>query len=128
MGYYIIHSQVPPARGPVSDAHPPTTVCPMIESAMNVLGRAWAGAVLQAMLSDAERFSEIRRAIPGITDAALTTRLRELCERGLAERTVEPGPPVAVRYTLTVAGRDTAPVLDALRAFADAHGDVLNRG
>jgi len=100
----------------------------MIESAMGVLGRAWAGAVLQAMLGGSERFSEIRRAIPGITDAALTTRLKELCERGLAERAVEPGPPVVVRYTLTGAGRDTAPVLDALRAFADRHGDLLGRG
>lgn len=104
---------------------PPLTVCPMIETAMGVLGRAWAGAVLQAMHGGAERFSEIRRAIPGITDAALNTRLKELCERGLCARAVEPGPPVSVRYTLTAAGRDTRPVLDALAAYADAHGDLL---
>ncbi len=106
---------------------PEPTVCPQIESAMAVLGRAWAGAVLQAMLSGAERFSEIGRAIPGITDAALTNRLKELCERGLAERAVEPGPPVVVRYTLTPAGRDVEPVLDALQVFADRHGDLLAR-
>ncbi len=92
---------------------------------MGVLGRAWAGAVLQAMMGGAERFSDIRRAAPGITDAALNTRLKEFCERGLAERTVEPGPPVSVRYTLTRAGRDTAPVLDAVRAYAERHRDLL---
>lgn len=97
----------------------------MIEAAMAVLGRAWAGAVLQAMMDGAARFSEIRRAVPGITDAALNNRLKDLCERGFAEREVEAGPPIVVRYALTEAGRDARPVLDALRAFAYAHHEVL---
>ena len=32
--------------------------CSVIEDVMGVLGRAWAGAVLQAALRGAERFSE----------------------------------------------------------------------
>jgi len=114
-----------PSRAQAPDPDGAAMPCTAIEDAMNVLGRAWAGAVLQAMMSGAERFSDIRRAVHGITDAALTTRLKELCERGLAERTVEPGPPVSVRYTLTRAGRDTAPILDAIRAYAADHRDRL---
>lgn len=97
----------------------------MIETAVGVLGRAWAGAVLEAMMGGAERFSDIRRAVGTITDAALTTRLRELCDRGLVVRTVEAGPPTLVRYHLTDAGRDTKPVLDALRTFGERHRDLL---
>lgn len=108
-----------PAAG---DSGPP---CHLIETAMGVLGRAWAGAVLEAMMNGAERFSDIRRAVDGITDAVLTTRLRELCERGLAERTVDPGPPVSVRYTLTPAGRDTQPILDAIAAFGTRYHHLL---
>ncbi len=104
----------------------PETTCGLVEAAMAVLGRAWAGAVLEAMMGGAERFSEIRRAVPNITDTVLTNRLRELCDRGFAERTVEPGPPVVVRYTLTEAGRDTAPVLAAVRAFGDRHRGLLD--
>jgi len=95
--------------------------CAAIEAALKVFGRAWAAAVLRAMLSGAERFSEIRREVTGITDAVLSARLRELCEAGLAERSVEPGPPVVVRYRLTDAGRGTEPVLAALAEFGRWH-------
>jgi len=95
--------------------------CAAIENALTVFGRAWAAAVLQAMLSGAERFSEIRREVTGVTDAVLSARLRELCEAGLAERSVEPGPPVMVRYRLTDAGRATQPVLAALAEFGRRH-------
>ncbi len=100
-------------------------VCQPIEAAASVLGRAWAGAVLQAMLDGASRFSEIRRAVPGVTDTVLSTRLRELCARGFAVRTVEPGPPVQVSYGLTDLGRDTAPVLAALAEFGAKHHAAL---
>lgn len=96
--------------------------CAAIETALAVLGRAWAAATLKAMLSGAERFSEIRRGLPGITDAVLSTRLKELCEAGMAQRLVEPGPPVVVRYRLTAAGRDVEPVLAALVSFGRRHG------
>lgn len=102
-----------------------TVRCTAIETAMSLLGRAWAGAVMQAMLEGAERFSDIRRAVPGVSDAVLTARLRELVERGFARRVVEPGPPVAVSYTLTAAGRDVEPVLAALRTFGSRHQDLL---
>ena len=87
--------------------------------------RAWAGAVVQAILDGNERFNDIARAIPGVTDGMLSARLRELCARGLVERVVAPGPPVGVSYRLTSAGRDVAPVLDAVRAFGHAHPEVF---
>lgn len=92
---------------------------------MAILGRAWAGAVLEALQDGAERYSEIARACPGVSDAVLTARLRELCDRGLATRIVDPGPPTSIRYRLTDAGHDTAPILDALTVFAGQHPEVL---
>ena len=80
--------------------------CSILEDVMGILGRAWAGAVVEAMLNGRERFSDIARAVPGVTDGVLSARLKELCARGLAERRVEPGPPVSVSYHLTDAGRD----------------------
>lgn len=99
--------------------------CSAIEAAISVFGRAWAGAVLRAMIDGAERFTDIRRAVPGVTDAVLATRLKELCARGFAERVVEPGPPVAVRYTLTDLGRSTEPVLESLERFGHEHAEAL---
>ncbi len=99
--------------------------CDAVHRALVLLGRAWAGAVLWAMLDGAERFTEVRAGVPGISDAVLTARLRELCDHDLVERVVDPGPPVAVRYLLTDSGRATRPVLEALRDFAHQHPDVL---
>lgn len=101
------------------------TSCSGIERALDLLGRAWAGAVIEAMLGGAHRYSEIARSCSGISDAVLSARLRELCARGLATRTVDPGPPTTTTYALTEAGRDVAPILDAIRAFATEHPDVL---
>ena len=103
------------------------TDCDAVHQALALLGRAWAGAVLWAMLDGAERFTEIRTAVPGISDAVLTARLRELCAHGLAERNVDAGPPVQVRYRLTDAGFATGPVLDALRDFARRHPTTLGQ-
>ena len=83
------------------DVKPVAGECSTIEGVMGILGRAWAGAVIQAILDGNERFNDIARAIPGVTDGMLSARLRELCARGLVERLVEPGPPVVVTYRLT---------------------------
>jgi DNA-binding HxlR family transcriptional regulator len=105
---------------------PVTGECSVIEGVMGILGRAWAGAVVQAILDGNERFNDIARAIPGVTDGMLSARLRELCAHGLVERAVAPGPPVGVSYRLTRAGHDVAPVLDAVRVFGRAHPEVLD--
>ena len=99
--------------------------CTGIARVMGLLGRAWAGAVLWAMLNGAERYAAIREAVPGVSDAVLTTRLKELCEHGLVERVVDPGPPVRVRYLLTAAGRDTRRLLGELHRYAQRHPDVF---
>lgn len=99
--------------------------CEPFEAAMRLLGRRWAGGVVRAMLGGARRFGEIRDAVPGITDAVLTTRLRELCAAGLAARRVTDGPPVLVEYVLTPAGRDLRGVLNAVERYGAKHHDLL---
>jgi DNA-binding HxlR family transcriptional regulator len=102
-----------------------TDPCAPFETAIRLLGRRWAGAVVRAMLGGARRFGEIRADVPGITDAVLTTRLRELCALGLATREVTDGPPVLVEYLLTPAGRDLRPVLNAVERYGVKHQQLL---
>lgn len=104
-----------------------TDRCEPFEAAMRLLGRRWAGAVVRAMLGGASRFGQIRAELPGITDAVLTTRLRELCEVGLATREVSGDSPVRVSYRLTEAGRDLQPVLRAVERYGVQHEEVLRR-
>ena len=65
--------------------------CGVIEEVMAVLGRAWAGAVLEAMLGGAHRFSEIGRAVPGITDAVLSARLKNCAHTAWSSGSSRPG-------------------------------------
>ena len=106
---------------PASDHDP----CEPFDAAMRLLGRRWAGAVVRAMLGGATRFGEIRAALPGITDAVLSARLRELCAKGLAAREVSQEAPVQVRYRLTPAGRDLRPVLAAIEKYGVKHEALL---
>ncbi|GAA1481183.1 helix-turn-helix domain-containing protein [Gordonia sinesedis] len=102
--------------------------CAPFNAAMDVLSRRWTGGIVRALLGGASRFGEIRDAVPGITDAVLSTRLRELNERRLVRRQVREGPPAQVRYTLTAAGRDLEPVLDAIEAYGRRHRRLLSGG
>ncbi|WP_028708644.1 winged helix-turn-helix transcriptional regulator [Propionicicella superfundia] len=96
-------------------------VCSAIESALTVFGRAWAAAVLDALLQGATRFSEIKALVPAATDTMLSRRLKELCGADLVRREVLPGPPTVISYHLTATGEDARPVLDALRAYGRRH-------
>jgi DNA-binding HxlR family transcriptional regulator len=64
------------------------------------------------------RFSEIGTAVPDLSDRLLSERVKELEERGLVVREVEPGPPVRVSYRLSAMGRDLQPALTELGGWA----------
>lgn len=111
---------------PRTRAEPPELAdCVAVERVLAILGRAWAGAVLTALQAGRTRYGDLRHALDGVSDSTLTARLKELCSAGLAVRVVEPGPPVAVTYELTDAGRGTAPVLAALVAYARTHHEIV---
>ena len=94
--------------------------CPRYHEAVELIGRRWTGAIVAVLLqADGPlRFSEIAAAVPQLSDRLLSERVKELEARGVVERTVVPGPPVRVEYALTVMGRNLAPALDELAAWA----------
>lgn len=94
--------------------------CPTFHAAIELIGRRWNGVILQSLMTGEARFAELRRRIPGITDAMLSSRLRDLEQAGLLERRVSSGPPVGVHYTLTGLGVELGPVLDAIAAWGSS--------
>lgn len=89
-------------------------VCPHFHAAIELIGKRWSGAILSALTDGPCRFGELRQAVPGMSDRLLSQRLRELEAEGLVERTVEPGSPVRVSYSLTEKGGDLSPALREL--------------
>jgi DNA-binding HxlR family transcriptional regulator len=82
-------------------------LCP-ISDLLARIGDKWTLLVLVA-LADAEgdrlRFSELMRAVHGISQRMLTTTLRHMERDGILTRRVYPEVPPRVEYTLTARGR-----------------------
>jgi DNA-binding HxlR family transcriptional regulator len=97
----------------------PSRFCPRFHHAVELIGRRWSGAILNAILPGAQCFNELMATVPGLSDRLLTERLRELEAEGLVRRNVLPGPPVRVSYEMTEAGEDLEPVIRALGKWAD---------
>lgn len=98
----------------------PLELCARAERVFEVLGKRWSGLVVDLLLQRPARFSELARAVPGLSERVLGERLRELEESGLVERTVDPGPPIAVTYALTDLGDALRPAMTALREWASS--------
>lgn len=106
----------------------PTTAtgpCSGVDVAMHrvfeLLGKRWSGLILAVLTKQPGYFSELRRAIPGISERMLSDRLSELAEAGLVLRQVDEGPPLRVGYQLTEAGLALGPALEALHCWAAVH-------
>ena len=92
--------------------------CPLYHEAVELVGRRWTGAILRVLMDGPLRFSEIAQAVPELSDRLLSERMKELEARGIVERTVLPGPPVRVEYSLSKMGRELEPALSELQRWA----------
>ena len=71
------------------------------------------------------RFSELRRAIGGISQKMLTQTLREMERDGLVDRVVYPEIPPRVEYALTPLGMTLREPLNALADWSNRHMDEV---
>ena len=87
--------------------------CPA-EATLSVIGGRWKVPLLYHLFKGTKRFSELQRAISGITQKMLTQQLREMERDGLVHREVYATVPPKVEYSLTPLGMSLKPVIDAM--------------
>ena len=87
--------------------------CPA-EYTLAIIGGRWKIPLIYHLLSGAKRFSELSRALAGVTQKMLTQQLRELERDGLVDRRIYAQVPPKVEYSLTPLGRSLQPVVDAM--------------
>ncbi len=90
--------------------------CPVKKTAEVIEGK-WTTLVIRELLPGKKRFSEIQRALTGISPKILTSRLRLLEERKLVTRTVYATVPPTTEYELTERGMKLQGVLNAMAEF-----------
>ena len=96
--------------------HNQLSMCP-VEVTLSLLSSKWKILIIRELLTGTKRFSEIKRALPDVTQKMLTQSLRGLEEDGLIERKVYAVVPPKVEYTLSDLGWRLNPVIDTMRAF-----------
>jgi DNA-binding HxlR family transcriptional regulator len=98
--------------------------CPVRE-VLDRVGDKWSVLVIVMLGRRTHRYSELHRAIDGISQRMLTLTLRALVRDGLVERTAHATVPPRVDYALTDLGRTLLEPLTALDRWASLHRDDI---
>ena len=100
--------------------HTPASAAAGIEEAIRRLDGRWKLVILFHLFGGKTlRFSDLERAIPGISQKMLTQQLRQLEGDRIVTRTVHAEVPPKVEYRLTEWGQSLCPVLDKLLTWAE---------
>ena len=103
-------------RSEIRDALYPN--CP-IRNVLSRVGDKWSMLVLFTLESnDNQRFKELQRNIPDISQKMLTATLKMLEADGLIRREVFPEVQPRVEYSLTKKGKSLLPLIDNLLSWA----------
>jgi DNA-binding HxlR family transcriptional regulator/putative sterol carrier protein len=97
--------------------------------ALELVGSRWTLLIVRELLAGPKRYTELAQGLPGIPSNILSSRLREMEDGGIVERTLEPRPSTSVVYTLTAYGQELEGPMTALgrwgvKSLAPPTGDA----
>jgi len=97
--------------------------CP-VSFVMEKIGGYWKPIIIFHLMSGPKRYSELKRAIPQITEKMLIQHLKQLQNDDLVHRDAQAVIPPVVTYSLTKPGQDLFQVLDSMVDWAIKNGSV----
>jgi len=104
-----------------------TTAATGVEQAFKLLEGRWKLVILFHLFGGKLlRFSDLERAIPGISQKMLIQQLRQMEGAGIVRRIVHHQVPPKVEYGLTEWGQALCPALDALLTWAEQRDSACN--
>lgn len=93
-----------------------------VNESLDILVGKWKPIILLNLLAESPmRFSELKRAIPKITQKMLTKQLRELESQEIIMRKVYAQVPPRVEYSITEYGQTLRPILNAMHQWGLKH-------
>ena len=100
--------------------HTVTSAARGVEEVLRIFEGRWKLVILFHLFGgNVRRFSELRRAIPAVSEKMLTQQLRQMERDGIVRRFVHHQAPPKVDYSLTDWGQALCPALDALLTWVD---------
>src|ERR1700704_2503895 len=94
--------------------------CP-VETSIEIIGGRWKVLILQELFGGTRRFSELHRALAGVSHRTLTQQLRELEGHGIIRRKIHRQVPPKVEYSLTPLGETLRPVINTMHDWAEEY-------
>ena len=123
-----------PTRAPTRMDAAGGTPCPTSDASaclardvLDRIGDKWSVYVIALLGNGTLRFTELRRAVEGISQRMLTVTLRALERDGLIERRIYAVIPPRVEYTLTPLGSSLLDVVGALVEWSNEHQPDVQR-
>jgi DNA-binding HxlR family transcriptional regulator len=92
-----------------------------IRCSMEVLGGKWKLLIVAELFKTKKRYSELKRAIPEISEKMLISSLQELEYHNIVIRTVVEAIPPQVEYSLSGYGQSVRSVLETLFVWGEGH-------
>ncbi|RKR05789.1 HxlR family transcriptional regulator [Flavobacterium sp. 90] len=91
--------------------------CP-VTYVMEKIGGYWKPIIIYHLSDGSKRYSELKRAIPAVTEKMLIQHLKQLEADNLVIREAKPVVPPYVTYRLSAAGNGLMPVIEAMAIWA----------
>jgi len=104
----------------MSSSLPRVTTC---THSLKLLADFWNLRIIESLLHGEQRYCELQRSIGNVNPTTLTKKLTELEAAGLLAR-IENSSGHSVSYTLTTLGKDSLPVLEAIKSFSKKYGQA----
>ena len=108
--------------------HTETSAARGVEEVLRILEGRWKLVILFHLFGGkVRRFSELRRAIPAVSEKMLIQQLRQMERDGIVRRFVHHQVPPKVEYSLTAWGQALCPALDALLKWVDLRDSLAGQ-
>ncbi len=91
--------------------------CP-VTYVMEKIGGYWKPIIIYHLSGGSLRYSELKRAIPAVTEKMLIQHLKQLEADNLVIREAKPVVPPFVTYRLSDSGKGLMPVIEAMATWA----------
>jgi DNA-binding HxlR family transcriptional regulator len=100
----------------------------LVRIRLRILEGRWKLVILFHLFGgNVRRFSELRRAIPAVSEKMLIQQLRQMERDGIVRRFVHHQVPPKVEYSLSDWGQALCPALDALLKWVDLRASLAGR-
>ncbi|NLN71481.1 MAG: helix-turn-helix transcriptional regulator [Thermoplasmatales archaeon] len=101
-------------------------VCP-VATTVGLIGNKWKLLIMRNLLTGTQRFGELNKSIPGVSQKVLTENLRSMEADGIVIRTVYPEVPPRVEYKLSELGESMRPILFAMESWGVVYLETMKK-